>query len=560
MGKNKKKITKTEVTKKKISFVSAIFLVIGSTIGAGIFLKNGEVLGNVGGSAWLALISWVLSIFGVICMGVSLAEIASANTNSNLGIISWVQAFCHKYLFKISKYFMALIYLPLNFFLMPYYVVMQFQDAFGWQTQWWVSALIAFGITAWFFIASGLSSKLGNAQNWVVTCVKFIPLAFCIICGITLAICGQGAGSGKWAEWGTWTSLGTHARLAQMFPLMGIVGSIPAIIFSYDGFYSAAGIQSEMEEPKKTPAALVAGLVIVSVINLLIAVSLLLGAENGRVNELAWFNNNNAHWVIGVIQILIGFGVLGIINGFAMYNPLYYQDLIKLGELPFSDRLQHKLATQKKNWVGLIYAGIITLVFFVIFTLIGALAYSDVNGYGTTPMTMMTGATAATLGYDSTTNHLNTLYSFVDLMANWTSIIAFLCLVFAIIGAMKNRKSNKINVTKVRGFWFCSIASTIIISIAILFIIVAAFADLGIISTSWLHDARNGGYFITNTAGHIEWIDYGMNEWNVDLLGAIMTIVVLFIFIGICVVPSSIETHQEKLANKPIGVIRLARA
>ena len=544
MGK-KKKITKSEVTKKKISFVSAIFLVIGSSIGAGIFLKNGEVLGNVGGSAWLALISWIVSIFGVICMGVSLAEIASADSESNLGIISWVKNFCHGYLFKVSKYFMAFIYLPLNFFLMPYYVVIQFQDAFGWQTQWWISALIAFGITAWFFIASGLSSKLANGQNWVITCVKFIPLAFCIVCGITLAICGK-VDTSKWHEWGTWTQIDNHARLAKMFPLMGIIGSIPAIIFSYDGFYSAAGIQSEMEEPKKTPAALVVGLIIVSAINLLISVSLLLGATDGRVNALAWFNDHGYHWVIGVVQILIGFGVLGIINGFAVYNPLYYQDLIKMGELPFSDKLQHKLVTQKRNWVGLIYAGIITLVFFIAFTLIGALAYSDVIGYGSTTMTMMSGTATAHTGYDiiSSSGRTNTLYSFVDLMANWTSIIAFLCVVFATVGAMKNRKTNKVKVRKVRGFWFCSIASTIVISVAIIFIVVAAFYDLGIIATKWHAD--------------IGVKEYTQEQWNTDMLGAIMTVVVLFAFIAMCVIPSSIESRKEKKFNKPIGKIRLA--
>ncbi|MCQ2957124.1 MAG: hypothetical protein MJ233_04865 [Mycoplasmoidaceae bacterium] len=53
----KKKVTKKEVKKKKITFFSAILLVIGSSIGAGIFLKNGEVLGNVQQSTILALVS-----------------------------------------------------------------------------------------------------------------------------------------------------------------------------------------------------------------------------------------------------------------------------------------------------------------------------------------------------------------------------------------------------------------------------------------------------------------------------------------------------------------------
>ncbi|MCQ3915107.1 MAG: APC family permease [Mycoplasmoidaceae bacterium] len=110
-----------------------------------------------------------------------------------------------------------------------------------------------------------------------------MPLAFCIIAGIVIACMGLG---GEHSIAPVAPEVGSHVRLAQMFAPLGVIGSIPAIIFSYDGFYSAAGIQSEMEEPKKTPLALVVGLLIVSAINLLIAVALLFGSENGKVNHL----------------------------------------------------------------------------------------------------------------------------------------------------------------------------------------------------------------------------------------------------------------------------------
>ena len=51
------KVSPAEVKKKKIGFFSAILLVIGSSIGAGIFLKNGEILSNVGNSYLLTIIS-----------------------------------------------------------------------------------------------------------------------------------------------------------------------------------------------------------------------------------------------------------------------------------------------------------------------------------------------------------------------------------------------------------------------------------------------------------------------------------------------------------------------
>jgi amino acid transporter len=48
---------KDQPTRKKISFFSAILLVIGSSIGAGIFFKNREILTNVHGSIILSMIS-----------------------------------------------------------------------------------------------------------------------------------------------------------------------------------------------------------------------------------------------------------------------------------------------------------------------------------------------------------------------------------------------------------------------------------------------------------------------------------------------------------------------
>lgn len=519
----KKHLAKGEVTKKKITFASAVLLVMGSSIGAGIFLKNGEVLKNVGGSIVLALVSWILSILGVICMGISLGEIASYDEKSNLGIVQWVKKFCHKYLFKVAKYFMALIYLPFNFFVMPYYAVMTIQDAFGWQTEWWVAALIAFGITAYLFISAGISSRFANIQNKVVLSVKFIPLAFCAIAGVVLACTGHmKVGQPEYPTWlpASWGMNPDAHSLTNLFPVLGIFGSIPAIIFSFDGFYSSAGIQSEMEEPRKTPLALVIGLIIVSVIDVLITISLLLGSKDGTVARLNFFDNPTWHWVIIVMNFLIAIGIFGIINGFAVYNPRFYEDLIKDYQLPFSKKLKAKI-NPNKPIVGMLYSAVLTLFFFVVLTLIGALGYADPSKHAGATLISIGGQQLT--GYDiNPTNigNLNNLYSFCDLMANWTSIIVFLCIVFATIGCMKNRKTNKVRVSQVKGFMPCAIISTCLISLAIVFIVASTFGNIGLVYT---RDATFD-----------------------EKVGAITTLGVLILFVLMCVIPSSIEMHREK--------------
>ena len=546
----KPKATPAEIKNKKIGFFSAILLVIGSSIGAGVFLKNGEILSNVGGSYLLTIISWIFSIIGVICMGLALVEVSSANVSGNLGVVGWVKVFCNKFLYKTAKNFMAFLYLPLNFFLMPYYAVMMFQDAFGWQTSWWVVALIGLAFSLWFFIVSGISSRAGNIQNWIITSVKFVPLAFAAIAGFVVSGISGNPMGGTTLLPDVKQDHVTFMLLTRASGILGIIGSVPAIAFAFDGFYTASGIISEMKEPKKTPQALLIGLLLVAILDLTIGISLLIGTSNvnmGRVSGLALI----PHWVIAVVEVLIAFGILGIINGFAIYNPRYFEDLIKMGDLPCPAKYKNKL-NPSRPYVGIVYSGIITLFFFVVLTFIGAFGYSDVNGYGYAQLIPITGGNPIN-GYDINGNSLHKLYSFVDLMANWTSIIIFLFVLLAIAGALINRRTKTIKVEQYKSFVASAWVCLIIVGLGMAFVIVSSFANI-IIVASW---AKDIGHNITNASGSLE--IYEQETWNVEMLGAIMTLVVFVIFVCICTIPSIFEAKHENLIAKSNNRARIKK-
>ncbi|MBR2652133.1 amino acid permease [bacterium] len=71
-------------------------------------------------------------------------------------------------------------------------------------------------------------------------------------------------------------------------PGFGLFIGVGAIFFAYDGFYVTAGIQSEMKEPKKTPYALLYGLLIITIVYLSIAISLSIGSLDGTPSGLRW--------------------------------------------------------------------------------------------------------------------------------------------------------------------------------------------------------------------------------------------------------------------------------
>ncbi|CRH68207.1 cationic amino acid transport permease [Chlamydia trachomatis] len=176
-------------------------------------------------------------------------------------------------------------------------------------------------ISGYFIVISGLSSKAGNIQNKVVTYIKFLPLAFVAVVGFVLVgLAGSSASATVVRP--TTETIASGASLQTFAPGLGLFLAIGAIFFAYDGFYVAAGIQSEMKEPKKTPMAILIGLGITTAIYLIIAISMSIngdgsfyGMQETMQNQ---FGTQVANILFGVINLCIAIGVLGIINGFSM--------------------------------------------------------------------------------------------------------------------------------------------------------------------------------------------------------------------------------------------------
>ncbi|GHU50801.1 hypothetical protein FACS189459_5360 [Bacilli bacterium] len=108
---------------------------------------------------------------------------------------------------------------------------------------------------------------------------KIIPIIFCAIIGfIIVAIYGSQNTFLPNPDKKIDTPMAD-----QMFPILGIFSIIPSLFYSFDGFYSSASIQRNMKEPKKFPFAIIAGLLIIAIIDLVITASLCVGSSDGSV-------------------------------------------------------------------------------------------------------------------------------------------------------------------------------------------------------------------------------------------------------------------------------------
>lgn len=586
-------MSETQTKEKKISFISAMLIVIGGSIGAGIFFKSGSVLSSSHASIILAAFCWIIASFAVIAMALALIEISSVR-NDNLSLMSWTKVFCSRRIYLSSKDFMTYIYLPLTYFFMPLYVILSLQDGFtallgrdavfGTSQDWMIWLVISLIMTVYFLTVPAIWSKVGDIQNKVVLAVKFLPLVFVGIIGFVLAGTNTGGVSEVKILVESKGSI-SHAikvgdGIASFSGIgagLGVFLAVTAIFFAYDGFYVAAGIQSEMKEPKKTPAAIFLGLAITTLIYLLIAISMSIngGSFFSMQDYMANLFGSSlaARIVFGIMNLCIAIGVLGIINGFSMWAPRYVEDLLALGDLPFWNRFQGKL-NPNRPIVGIVYSLVITIPVVIVFTAIGALAYLPLNAdyaYYDSPNDWR--ALVSESG-----GSMNRLYTFADLMSNWTALFTFAFIAFAILGGIINRKTNKVLIKdKKKYFLPTAYISVIIVFISLLVTVLVPIIDLfllaGFDSLYTARDAASEGMnaFLNNQYGYegASKIVENMNlsassdaalafanvnvasKLNDLIISRVALVIVLALYIALSFAPSYIEDaiHKHKFGS-----------
>lgn len=475
------KLVVTSSAPKKIGFFSAILIVLGGSIGAGIFLRSKSVLTNSSGNLIWAIIVWLIAGFTVVTMALGLVEVASGR-NDNLGMIGWAKAFNTLKIYKATKFFMTYLYLPFTYFFMPYYVILQFQDgvsAFnkdgaqalhdfgGSKLAPWFYFLIALALTVWMVFSAGISSRAGNVQNWVVTAVKFIPLVAVVIIGFVFAFIKTNTNNGKRGIDLVKTAIEKSdlftlksTSLFGLSPFFAVFSSLGGIFFAFDGFYVTAGVQSEMKNPEKTPAALTIGLSSMTAIYILIAVSMSIGAKSGGFYDYGkLLAEKKQSWAFGIINFCIAIGIIGILNGFTMWASRWVEDLIKEGEISVPVKVYKYMKNSKMPLVGALFVLFLALPFMIIFTIIGAYGYKYSGEYE-----------------DFYGHKIGELLTFADLMANWMAVFAFAFIAMSIVGALQNRKKHFIAVTENKHTKWAGSIAVVMVLLTMTFYVIDPFA------------------------------------------------------------------------------------
>lgn len=439
---------------KQMSYLSMIIFIIGSTIGAGIFIKNRTLAHLAHGQLGPILATWGVAIIGVLALALSLIEVSSAQ-KSDRGTLEWTKLFTPKWFHKSSTNFVKYIFVPLTLFAMPLYVISTLQST-GWEIKHGIIALaISFAIFMWFMIINLISFRFSEISQWVFTIIQTVPLVLLPIVAYLNPLDGSEI---------TQKHIESSKGINGVGPWIAMIAGVSSIVFAFDGFYTITSMKEETSGKAKMGTGLMLGVSIVAMIYLFLTIAFNVGSSDGTHQGILFVEKHPTFTKI--MDVFIAIGIVSVINGYTMSFPRQMRSLAEEGESNEVIWLQ-RLIYRKPSKVsfkrqlevsGWIYALIITSLLYLTLGLIGVYVY-ELNNY-------------------SHLGKVGALYTLSDALVNFNSLLMFIIIATTVLGALINRKTKKIATKKTRGFIVAACICVSIFYLAGVYMIGAALLDM----------------------------------------------------------------------------------
>ena len=333
---------------KRYGLPTAISMVIGIVIGAGVFIKGGKVLALTHGNMLQGVL--VVAIVGLICIICSLvfAELGSKFEKVN-GVVDYAEiALGENYAYYVG-WFMTTIYYPCLAAILAFFSAVFFCELCGMPAMDFTNGTVssqALGLGAGFLMLgygiNMLSPKLAGKLQVSMTVIKLVPLLLMAVVGIIV-----GLSNGSTANVLNYVNTPEYANaVSGQNAFSGVLSGVASFAFAYEGWIIATTINAELKNAKRNlPIALILGSLFCTVLYCLyiFAMSCVgdvgtiigtwpLGEALPRIAFSKVFGN-----VIGtIVYAFITVGCLGVMNGLIMGScrGMYSLSARKLGPRP----------------------------------------------------------------------------------------------------------------------------------------------------------------------------------------------------------------------------------
>lgn len=374
-------------TAAKVGLSSAILTIFSGVIGIGIFFKNDSVFKNNDFNAISTIITWIISIFFVLCIALSFSQIVSCKTNDNLGLGSWSEQYNGK---KIGRYIKILqpfsYYIIISFVLMLFsseaiinmFVCLKSGGRIVGEINFKYQSLTIFGcallLIIIFALINYLCQKFAIKFDYFLTWAKFLPIFLVICFGIIGGIVNSTHKGGLWTGqyWDSNNNLWKNSS-STIFSAKSLF-AIPGILFAFEGYLIVGNVTNQIDKPEKNvPLSVIIGVILIAFFYLSITIGCITSGTGNvyqLINILFGSNTKISNCMNIFFSFLLFICVLGMANSMTICSLKSIQAIIDEKILFKSQNLLKK--GKNPLFGGLIYY-IISMTFLFITTIIPSL-------------------------------------------------------------------------------------------------------------------------------------------------------------------------------------------
>ena len=288
-----------------------IAVTVGGTIGTGILRKPGPIAAQIG-EPWMILLLWLVvgiyALLGVLCA----IELAVSMPQAGAWYVYARRAFGNYFGFVtgITSWLGTVSALGFGAYTMSEYIALLLPGA-----EPYIQILAIFLLV----ILTGfhwLGTKSAGKSQEVLAVIKAVGLlvfvAVCFIYG--------GAPSG-----GQVSSMVTSS--AVPLTIVGVIGALQAIFYTYDGWHTATYFTEENTDPAKTlPKSMLMGVVLIIAIYLLVNGAILYALPKDMLMNSKLAAADTISYIFGdgyskIITLFLMISILGIVNAQIMFAP-----------------------------------------------------------------------------------------------------------------------------------------------------------------------------------------------------------------------------------------------
>ncbi|MCL2599394.1 MAG: amino acid permease [Firmicutes bacterium] len=337
----------TAAPKKLYGFWVALSVVIGNTIGSGVFFKNETIAAAVGGNLWSGVLAWLMGGLITLVIAYIFSSIATKTPDVKGGTVGYAEKFVGKRYSKVLNWWLAFFQYP-GYALVLAWVAADYSfQLVGVESKLWNTLWLTGIYVTLVFLINYLSPKIAGKFAISTVAIKLVPIVLMAVVGLIL-----GLTRGTTAQ-----NMSSGSQMVR--PGNPFFIALIATMFAFDGTLDCLMLSGKIKDSKKNlPKAIMIGVVVIVIAYISYYVGIFGAAKTEDLADggtLVAFTNIFGNFAGSALLVFVIISCLGLTNGMLMVD---------------NEAIETTLPNLKKPQRDMIFVGTL-LAWFAIWFVIG---------------------------------------------------------------------------------------------------------------------------------------------------------------------------------------------